>query len=426
MKTRQLSLFIFYISLMFTSCAQKEVPLEQLVERDQLMYEVNSNSPFTGLAVNKFPNEQYHLKSPYSKGKKDGETIEYYQNGQIKIQIPFTDGLLNGRYEEYYEDGKPKIMASYANGKKNGTYQEYYETGKPKLNFNFRDDNLVGRYEKYRKNETTEIEYTLKEGGGFIGDYIEYNEDGSVKKHVWYDENQQTKNKGAWKRHWTFEYKWVDKPADFYDIVTFDDTGKPSGEVKGYYTKSDKPYYQGTYSSIDPDIREGKFEWLFEDGTPKLIGTYVNNKKNGILESYFRENNYTGTSRLRERIEYKDDKFNGHFEKYNANDKMGALSLASYEKNVGMGWPAAWWKIEGNCVNGKYDGTFKVWLRYQHTLERNAYNIDAYMKHIWSNGDLISNGYDKKIGGIVYYDGATGQRLEGGMLGALIRKAKGQ
>ena len=49
-----------------------EVPREQIVMRNGLAYEVNSQTPFTGIAVDYYENGQLEYKENFKDGRRDG------------------------------------------------------------------------------------------------------------------------------------------------------------------------------------------------------------------------------------------------------------------------------------------------------------------------------------------------------------------
>ena len=78
--------------LMAIGCCSK-VPEVQLVERGGLNYEVNSQTPFTGSAM------------------------EYDENGQLFSKINYKDGELDGLLEVYFWDGSIVDKKNYKDGK---------------------------------------------------------------------------------------------------------------------------------------------------------------------------------------------------------------------------------------------------------------------------------------------------------------------
>ena len=68
------------------------VPSKNLVKRQGVTYEVNSQTPFTGTLVS------------------------HHDNGQLKEKVNFKDGIPNGLAETYYENGQLKVKGNYKDG----------------------------------------------------------------------------------------------------------------------------------------------------------------------------------------------------------------------------------------------------------------------------------------------------------------------
>ena len=83
-------------AVMFLVGCTKEVPADKVVIRQGIAYEVNSQTPFTGIEVS------------------------YHENGQLWFKHNRKDGKRHGLYEKYEEDGtiKSGFPKCYQNGKK--------------------------------------------------------------------------------------------------------------------------------------------------------------------------------------------------------------------------------------------------------------------------------------------------------------------
>jgi len=78
--------------LILVSCSN-EVPVDQLVERNGITYEINSQTPFTGGFVNYHENGQLKERGYFKNGKEDGMWEGFEENGQIE----FTSYYINGK-----------------------------------------------------------------------------------------------------------------------------------------------------------------------------------------------------------------------------------------------------------------------------------------------------------------------------------------
>ena len=115
--------------LIITSCS-KEVPSDQLVERGNVVYEVNSQTPFTGSSVSSFYNGQLREKTNYKNGKENGLYESYHENGQLKLKGNFKNGEVDGLIERYFENGQLGSRQNYTDGEKDGLQQIYKRNGK--------------------------------------------------------------------------------------------------------------------------------------------------------------------------------------------------------------------------------------------------------------------------------------------------------
>ena len=110
----------------------KEIPSGTLVERRGVHYEVNSETPFDGIAVMYHKNGQLQYKRNYKDGKRDGLTEGYYENGQLQYKVNYKDGKEHGLNSYYYDNGQLRYEENYKYGNRDGLEEWYYENGELK------------------------------------------------------------------------------------------------------------------------------------------------------------------------------------------------------------------------------------------------------------------------------------------------------
>ena len=103
---RTLTLSIALLTLLVLGGCSNEYSKEQLVERGGLIYEVNSQIPFTGSNEWFYEDGQLQRKRNYKDGKEDGLYESYHENGQLKSKRNYKDGKEEGLSENYDENGK--------------------------------------------------------------------------------------------------------------------------------------------------------------------------------------------------------------------------------------------------------------------------------------------------------------------------------
>ena len=149
---RTLTLSIALLTLLVLGGCSNEYSKEQLVERGGLIYEVNSQIPFTGSNEWFYEDGQLQRKRNYKDGKEDGLYESYHENGQLEFKGNYKDGERDGLREWYYEDGQLQRKRNYKDGKKDGLYESYHENGQLKSKRNYKDGKEEGLSENYDEN----------------------------------------------------------------------------------------------------------------------------------------------------------------------------------------------------------------------------------------------------------------------------------
>ena len=94
-----------------------DVRQSQLQERNGLFYKINSETPYTGRMVAKYPNGQKQHECTYKDGKQEGTGTWWHSNGQKLAEHTYKDGKLEGTLTEWHENGQKKQEVTYKDGK---------------------------------------------------------------------------------------------------------------------------------------------------------------------------------------------------------------------------------------------------------------------------------------------------------------------
>jgi hypothetical protein len=78
--------------VLLASCSTKEVPTDELIERQGIIYEINSQTPFSGRSVSYLENGQRIGEETYKDGKVDGSVRIYYENGELRSKVCYKNG----------------------------------------------------------------------------------------------------------------------------------------------------------------------------------------------------------------------------------------------------------------------------------------------------------------------------------------------
>jgi len=96
-----------FILLLTVSCSQKEanyVDYKQIVFRADIAYEINSDTPFTGIRADYWDNGQAKKRETYREGIKDGPFESLTSNGEFTSRTIWQNGEVVAD-EIYYENG---------------------------------------------------------------------------------------------------------------------------------------------------------------------------------------------------------------------------------------------------------------------------------------------------------------------------------
>ena len=92
------------------------VDASKLVKRGGMIYERDSETPFTGVMVKNHENRQKAIESTYIDGKQEGLATTWYENGQKWSEATYKDGKREGLMTGWYDTGQKAIEATYKDG----------------------------------------------------------------------------------------------------------------------------------------------------------------------------------------------------------------------------------------------------------------------------------------------------------------------
>jgi antitoxin component YwqK of YwqJK toxin-antitoxin module len=198
--------------LFLVACSDQQVE-SSLVERLGVIYEINSQIPFTGVVPNYHDNGQLKQTKPYVDGKlqglvqtyfeikddtpegaiekgplksqvnfvagkKDGFSQYYRENGQLQTRKYFTAGLQGGVEIIYRENGALESQKHFEDGKANGLQETYHTNGQLSARWNFKEEVKHGLCEEYFENG--QLQYRGQYVNGEVFHKEQYSETGRV------------------------------------------------------------------------------------------------------------------------------------------------------------------------------------------------------------------------------------------------------
>ena len=88
------------------------------VRRDGLLYEANSETPFTGVWDSKYENGQKSFEGTYKDGKAHGLSTQWHENGQKSSESTYKDDKPEGLSTDWYHNGQKSSETNYKDGKR--------------------------------------------------------------------------------------------------------------------------------------------------------------------------------------------------------------------------------------------------------------------------------------------------------------------
>ena len=117
----------------------KEISPNQSNIRNNIVYEVNSQTPFTGFVIKHYDTAGIHFKICYKDGVEDGPWEYYYKNGQLEEKGTYKNKKRNGPWETYHDNGQLKEKGTYKDDNLDGPEEFYYENGQLKEKTFYKD-----------------------------------------------------------------------------------------------------------------------------------------------------------------------------------------------------------------------------------------------------------------------------------------------
>jgi antitoxin component YwqK of YwqJK toxin-antitoxin module len=265
-----------------------------------------------GYNVFYYPNGQKSSEGTMRNGKPDGYWKNYYENGILKSEGNRKDFLLDSIWRFYDEKGKLTLEINYKNGKKNG-YRITY--GEDEIN------------KEHFVND-------IKQGYSYILDTT-----GRVIMEIPFEDGLEN---GLARE--------FDKEGNIIQLIKYKKGYVVSRERINRYDSNHQPH--------------GKWEWFYDDGTLKMVGTYNHGLKNGYFKEYDKEGNLLSVEKY----------VNGEKEK-----KSEELSTLDIKTDY---WPNGKPKIVATYKDGVPEGIRREYDK----------NGKVEKSYIFKNGKVIAEG----------------------------------
>ncbi|HSX04312.1 MAG TPA: hypothetical protein VLG76_06245 [Rhabdochlamydiaceae bacterium] len=244
-----------------------------------------------------YPSGELQSLVQYKNGTLHGKKLLWDENGESLEEAFYEDGKLNGRFFEKRPD-KREIVFHYKNDMREGLHEMYYPPhqffGKVKaLEVPFKDNQPEG--EAIEFNEAgVKISTTFFHNGKKEGTSKMFNSNGTLFMTL---EFKQDKREGPAIQY--FPNGKVFKEVSFQNDEkegeerTYFDNGKlaaktfyKNGKQNGLYQEWNQQGVLVFEGEFKDGLRHGKFNKYYDDGKPKLLQVYIEDKLHGTKKSF--------------------------------------------------------------------------------------------------------------------------------------------
>jgi antitoxin component YwqK of YwqJK toxin-antitoxin module len=128
--------------------------------------------PFTGIVLDKYPNNHLALKNVFLNGLLEGKQEKYYPDGS-KMEIRFyKENRKSGEHHGWWENGQMKFEYFIENDIPIGTHREWYQNGQLYSLSNYNHEGQPeGEQKMWFESGQMKANYVIKDGRrfGFLG-----------------------------------------------------------------------------------------------------------------------------------------------------------------------------------------------------------------------------------------------------------------
>ena len=264
-------------------------------------------------------------KGNYKNDLRDGLWEEYFSDGKLRYRGNYKNDLRDGIWEFYHENGKLYCKGLYNDGSQNALWEFYHENGQLHRKITYINDQMDGLWEYYSKSGKLESKgyYTNGEKDGLWERYWENgrlsskgNYNNGYKDGIWdyYNVNGKLWSKQLYKDDEMIKIlplteskklfiprklsgegsRWSDwnnmQPIkDGVRINQYDLDGRKQGYWEEYDSTNTYLNAKGHYKN---NLRDGLWEFYYENGQLSSKGSFKNGKRDGIWEEYFSDGDF--------------------------------------------------------------------------------------------------------------------------------------
>lgn len=165
------TLLILILALMAAPLEKEEliISVDQMERQGAFFYYMNE--PFTGTALEHFPEGGLKSTALFVNGKREGEHKGYYENGQMAFLRSYKNNKKHGKHLGWWPNGYDKFSYLFKDGLQEGESVERFEDGKLFRAMHYTKGKEDGSQKMWEADGSIRANYVVKHGRryGLIG-----------------------------------------------------------------------------------------------------------------------------------------------------------------------------------------------------------------------------------------------------------------
>ena len=117
------------LALLTTACSPRVVDRNDPAFREEGSRLYYGPRPFSGVAIERFPDGSPYKQTHYEQGLRDGMAEEYALTGKLRARWKFRRGEKDGHQEGWYIEGPKRFEANFKQGLLHGEQTEWHLNG---------------------------------------------------------------------------------------------------------------------------------------------------------------------------------------------------------------------------------------------------------------------------------------------------------
>ena len=153
------NLLVIAFTMFIVACGEKDsngVYLDELVDREGVIYLNGSNTPYTGKGFKLHEIGQKAYEVSFKDGKEQGVITTWYANGLKKAESNWENGKKEGLFTEWYENGQKQLEGRFKNGQQEGLLTAWHEDGLKQMEGMFKEGEPISS--KYWNSKGEEVD----------------------------------------------------------------------------------------------------------------------------------------------------------------------------------------------------------------------------------------------------------------------------